>query len=51
MALLVMERMLSPVMEELQDRWWADVAFCAFALGAILLFGVFGSQPFIYFQF
>jgi D-alanyl-lipoteichoic acid acyltransferase DltB (MBOAT superfamily) len=50
-ALLVLERMLSPIMEELQDRWWPDVAFCAFALGAILLFGVFGSQPFIYFQF
>lgn len=50
-AMLLLERMLSPVMEELQVRWWADVAFCVFALGAILLFGVFGSQPFIYFQF
>jgi D-alanyl-lipoteichoic acid acyltransferase DltB (MBOAT superfamily) len=50
-ALLLLERMMSPLMEELQDRWWGDVAFCVFALGAILLFGVFGSQPFIYFQF
>jgi alginate O-acetyltransferase complex protein AlgI len=50
-VMLLLERMLSPVMEELQDRWWGDVAFCVFALGAILLFGVFGSQPFIYFQF
>jgi alginate O-acetyltransferase complex protein AlgI len=49
--LVVIEKMVSPMMEELQERWWPDIAFCLFALGAILVFGVFGSQPFIYFAF
>jgi len=49
--LLFAEGVTTPRMEELQGRFWPDVALCAFALGSILLFGVFGSQPFIYFQF
>ncbi len=49
--LLVLEKYMTPRMEELRGRFWPDVAFCGFVLGSILLFGVFGSQPFIYFQF
>ena len=49
--LLLVERRTTPGMEELQGRFWPDVALCTIALGSILLFGVFGSQPFIYFQF
>jgi hypothetical protein len=49
--LLLVEGRISPRLEELQGRFWLDIAFCVFALASILLFGVFGSQPFIYFQF
>ena len=49
--LLLVERWTTPGMDELQGRFWPDVGFCAVVPGSILLFGVFGSQPFIYFQF
>jgi D-alanyl-lipoteichoic acid acyltransferase DltB (MBOAT superfamily) len=49
--MLLVERWTTPGMEELEGRFWVDVGIGAVALGGILLFGVFGSQPFIYFQF
>jgi hypothetical protein len=49
--MLVVERWTTSGMEEMGRRFWVDAALCAVALGCILLFGVFGSQPFIYFQF
>ena len=49
--LLLVERFVSPRLDEFQGRFWSDTVFCVLALAGILLFGVFGSQPFIYFQF
>jgi alginate O-acetyltransferase complex protein AlgI len=49
--MLLVESKVSPLLEELRGRFWPDVIFCVFVLTSILLFGVFGSQPFIYFQF
>jgi hypothetical protein len=49
--MLFVESRVSPRLEELQGRFWPDVVFCGIVLMSILLFGVFGSQPFIYFQF
>jgi D-alanyl-lipoteichoic acid acyltransferase DltB (MBOAT superfamily) len=51
LGMLLVERFVSPRMEELQGWFWLDMVFCVFVLASILLFGVFGSQPFIYFQF
>jgi len=49
--LLLMERFTSPRLEEWRGRFWPDIAFGALTLTAILLFGVFSGQSFIYFQF
>jgi alginate O-acetyltransferase complex protein AlgI len=50
-VLLWVEAKLSPRLDELQRRMWPDIAFGALTLASILVFGVFTSQPFIYFQF
>ena len=50
-GMLVVEKLTTPQMEEMQHRFWPDIVFCTLVLSAILLFGVFSSQPFIYFQF
>jgi D-alanyl-lipoteichoic acid acyltransferase DltB (MBOAT superfamily) len=50
-VLLLLEKYTSPGIEELQGRFWPDIAFGSLMLGAILLFGVFSGQSFIYFQF
>ncbi len=51
LLMLLLERKLPSDLFSINRKPVADVAFCSVVLSLIVMFGVFGNQSFIYFQF